>query len=322
MDMPGYLDYQKMAMQDPMAYGQSIHRLGLAKLFQAEKQKQAESKTLADTMANDQSQQMNPLLVQQQRLVNTGKDTSNQEAGLTLKRNKAVHSYNLDADQRAAILKIGEDQLKTAQQKIDLDYASGDPVRIERAKHGEQWLSTVRAEKRKNDAKMEKERYKQMQETGRATERNATTLEAQRIAGQSRTDVAGMKGANKGVTDIKQAVLSGKMSPANAAVAFHGAAMTAADPEDRALYAQMASDYETLAKQMPAAGNAGKIDTPAVAGLPAVQQPSAFNGGQPPAPTPKLSAPAGRTAIYKGGKAFSVPDNQVKDALAQGYTIK
>lgn len=286
MDMPGYLDYGKMMEMNPMAYQQATDQLSLAKQFQAEKQKQAEAQTLADLLKNDQSQKMNPMLLEAQGQINQGRGYENQSKSMELDRTKATHQQQLTLDQREMARKLTDQDFKEADQHIERMLRSGDQKQIQEAIKAQQYLPALLAEKRKHEQEMEKVRYQQQQETGRSVERNQTTLEAARIGAQSRTDVAGMRGTkDQGVVDIEQRVQSGKMSPAQAAVAFHGAAMMATDPDKKQLYATLAANYETLAKQIPAAANAGKIDTPAVANLPAMSQPSAF-GGNLQQPTP------------------------------------
>lgn len=302
MEMPGYLDYQKMAMQDPMAYGQSMDQLGLAKLFQAEKQKQAESKTLADMMANDQSREMNPLLVQQQRLNNIGKDTTNQDAGLTLERNKAMQTANLNADQRAAAMKITDDQLKSAQQKIELDYMSGDPERIKRAQQGEQFLSAVRAEKRKAADEMEK-----VKEQGR----NSLAVTNANVAGQRGIEQMRIDaGKYDKKAGISWAVKFGSLPPATRVGNLQAALTAGKDPatgepmdaETRAMYVSMLEqDMATLnAANNARGGNTGvTLSIPQGGGSPALvnKTPVTVNPQGNSQPQPKIQSPQDQQAL-------------------------
>lgn len=318
MDMPNYLDYGKMMEMNPMAYQQATDQLSLAKQFQAEKQKQAEAKSLADMMANDQSSKLNPMLLEAQGQINAGRGMDNQTKGMELDRSKATHQQQLTLDQREMARKLTDADFKEADQHIERMLRSGDQNQIQEAIKAQQYLPALLAEKRKHEREMEKTKYEQQQETGRSLERNQTTLEAARIGAQSRTDVAGMRGAkDKGAVTIEERVQAGKMSPAQAAVAFHGAAMTTDDPEKQQLYSRLAAQYETLAKQIPAAANAGKIDTPAVANLPAMQLPSAFGGGQPP---PAANKPQHNLADLKAmypGKS----DAEIKAAYKRKFGV-
>lgn len=289
MDMPGYLDYGKMAMQDPMAYGQSMDQLKLAQLFQAEKQKQAESKSLADMMANDQSQKMNPLLVEQQQQTNAGKGIANEEAGMTLGIRKATYPQEMQDKIEKYALGADDNKLKMVEQKINLAYMSGDPAQIEKAKHAEQFLSAVRAEKRKNDAAMDKERYSQQQETGRAVERNNTTLEAARIGAQARIDSAGKRGGSS-PADF-WSTYYGKLKTVadkHAALISEATKLGADDPEAQKMI-QMA---EAIRPQVEAANaaKAGTLNVGAATNMPVNQVPSVAPPGAQPQ-VPKMQAP-------------------------------
>jgi hypothetical protein len=156
MDMPGYLDYGKMMEMSPLAYNQAMAQMGLAQQFQAEKLKQTQMKSLADQMTNDQTSQMNPLLLEQRRglnqgigLDNTGKGIKNEDDGLTLQRNKAMQTNNLNADQRKAAIALTDDNIRQAEQHITEGLMSGDPARQRQALQAQQWLPVIMAERRK-----------------------------------------------------------------------------------------------------------------------------------------------------------------------------
>jgi len=190
MEMPNYLDYGKMMEMNPMAYQQSQDQLSLAKQFQAEKQKQAEAKSLADMMANDQTRSMNPMLLEGQSQINQGRSVTNQSSALDFERKKATHVQDLNADQRAAARKLTEDDFKEADQHIEKMLRSGDQAQIQDALKAQQYLPALLAEKRKHEREMELERYKQQQETGRSVERNNTTLQAAQMGNNSREAIA------------------------------------------------------------------------------------------------------------------------------------
>ena len=175
MDMPGYLDYGKMMEMNPMAYQQATDQLSLAKQFQAEKQKQAENTTLEGLLKNDQSRQMNPMLLEERAQINQGRNVTNQSSALDFERKKATHVQDLNADQRAAARKLTEDDFKEADQHIETMLRSGDPQQIQQAIKAQEYLPALLAEKRKHEREMEKERYKEMQATGRSLENNATS---------------------------------------------------------------------------------------------------------------------------------------------------
>ena len=152
MEMPGYLDYGKMMEQNPLAYDQSMTQLGLAKLYQAEKQKQAENTTLEGALKNDQSRQMNPMLLEQQFQTNVDKGMDNQNKGMTLGMREQTYDQELQKKIDDFATQADESKLKSIEQKINLAMLSGDPQKVAQAKQAEQFLASVRESKRKSDA--------------------------------------------------------------------------------------------------------------------------------------------------------------------------
>lgn len=196
MEMPGYLDYQKMAMQDPMAYGQSMDQLGLAKMFQAQKQREAELK-------NQQSAEMNPMLLQEQGLKNTGygldnigKGQINEDRDMTLNARKITYPQEIRSKIEKFAIEADENQLKTIEQKIQLGYLSGDPQRIAQAKEAEQMLKSVREAKLAHTRKMEEVGAKEAGDDRRNAATNATQLEIAKLKAN--------KAGNSGLTVIQQ----------------------------------------------------------------------------------------------------------------------
>jgi len=150
MEQPGYLQYGEMMNMNPIAYGQAQEQVGLARQWQAEQQKQAELKSLSDLYATQQSQQMNPLLLEQQRLTNAGKGMANEDGGMSLGIRKATYPQELQAKIDDFATKADETKLKSIEQKINLAYLSGDPQQVDQAKQAEGFLASVRASREKH----------------------------------------------------------------------------------------------------------------------------------------------------------------------------
>lgn len=270
MDMPGYLDYGKMMEMNPMAYQQASDQLSLAKQFQAEKQKQAEAKSLADMMANDQSKQMNPMLLEAQGQINQGRGVTNQSSALDFERKQATHVQDLSADQRAAARKLTEDDFKEADQHIEKMLRSGDQQQIQQAIKAQQYLPALLAEKRKHEAEMEKERYKEMQATGRSLENNATSRYVADRGAEARIASAGSRGGPVSVTNTLV-----KLDPVKRLGTVQAILATGINPDTQQPLSEIERSYftnmyeqDTLALDArTGAALAGKLDMGAATGM-------------------------------------------------------
>ena len=89
----------------------------------------------------------------------------------------------------------------------------------------------------------------------------------------------------------------GKLKLREIPTAFTLAAAKEADPEQKALLLREAAKAELLLKQLPAAGQAGSIDTPAVANLPAKTQTSLFNSPDVVPKSPSTLTPQDNEAL-------------------------
>jgi len=297
MEMPGYLDYQKMAMQDPMAYGQSMEQLGLAKLFQAEKQKEYELK-------NQQSEKMNPMLLEQQGLHNTGlgldntgKGQINQDRGMTLEARKQTYPQEIQSRIEKFALEADESKLKGIEQKIQLGYLSGDPQRIEQAKQAEQMLKSVRDAQRTQQYKMQEVNAKEAGDTARNKATNATQVEVANIRNQR--PVGG-----SGLTVIQQL---GKMKVPERlgtikAILQSGINPTTNDPLtdiEKVFFETMYQQDAATTDARTGAAQAGKLDMNAATGMktnpvPSVRLPDDV---APKATSPQAFKPQDRQAL-------------------------
>lgn len=263
LQMPGYLDYGKMLSMNPVAYGQAMDQLKLAQLYQAEQQKQTEQKTIADIMANQQNEKMNPLRVENQTLVNQGLGIRNSSDNLDLDYKKAGQQYRLDEQQRAAALKLSDDDMKAAEQHVNMLLISGDPAKQQMGLRMQQWLPAIQAERRKHQMEMEK-----VQEQSRAHAATAQiNADTQKTLEQMRIDAGKYKGKNAAVS---WAIKFNSLPPATRIGNLRGALASGKDPvtgepmteEDRQMYqAILEQDQATLdaGNQARAAGGAGII---------------------------------------------------------------
>ena len=254
--------------------------LELADQFRQEAFKQQQNTTRKGTLENDQSAEMNPLLIDQRRvlnegdvLANTGKRTANQSNQLLLERQQANQQNVLNEDQRKAAVAAPQHEIDMFDKKIEMGLRNPDPKIRSQALEMQSWLPAILAERRKFQQQLDLEG---VQQKGRLALVGAQGQNAKDIA-QMNIDAGKFKGkAGQGVAAIKDAVQSGKMSAEKAAVALHGAAQFTEDPELAAKYTQMAQQYEQFAMQQRNAGAGGKLDIGAATGMPTQTLPPAL----------------------------------------------
>ena len=236
MPMPSVNDLQTMyGAWNPQAYLQAQDNAGLERQFreqqyaqEQEQAKQAGLKTQFETQANPLRIQGMGLDNTHKGLTNTGLDQSNQSAGLKLEREKALQQLNLDADQRKALMGITADQLAQADQRIEQGRRSLDPTEQAHAEKLYQLTGAARALQATQDRKMEETKYKELQDTGRATERNNTSLEVARINQEGQTARLGSRAS---AAPVSWARSLDKLSPDKQVAALEYTIKMGIDPD-------------------------------------------------------------------------------------------
>lgn len=112
---------------NPDAYNQAKSNQDLAGMYQQQKLLQEGTNTQKGIQEYNQNEAMNPLLVEQQGLVNTGKNQANQTGALQLQRDYAIQGQRLQQDQVDAIQKMTDSDFKTIQQHGQQLLYSSDP---------------------------------------------------------------------------------------------------------------------------------------------------------------------------------------------------
>jgi len=101
---------------NPDAYTQAKSNQDLAGMYQQQALLQHGIKTQQDLESLNQSYQMNPELVNQIRLGNTGKQQANESGAMDLERKYAIQGQVLQQDQVDAITKLKESDFKVMEQ--------------------------------------------------------------------------------------------------------------------------------------------------------------------------------------------------------------
>jgi len=246
MDMPGYLDYGKIMQMNPFAAYQANQQMDLAKQFQDQKYQQEQNTTNKGTLENIFSAQNNPNKVQQQILQNEGLGLSNENMGyknrtdkLGAERAEANQQNILSADQRAAALKMSDDDMKAFDFHVGELLRNPDPAQRAEGAKLQTYLSSYQAERRKAADELSK--------AGEASRIHAGS--AERIA-NANIEAGRWDKAPKGGSSLSFSMQLSKMKVPEQLTALQGALATGIDPDTGAEMSPMAKQgYQAMYDQ-------------------------------------------------------------------------
>jgi len=246
MDMPGYLDYGKIMQMNPFAAYQANQQMDLAKQFQDQKYQQEQNTTNKGTLENIFSAQNNPNKVQQQILQNEGLGLSNENMGyknrtdkLGAERAEANQQNILSADQRAAALKMSDDDMKAFDFHVGELLRNPDPAQRAEGAKLQTYLSSYQAERRKAADELSK--------AGEASRIHAGS--AERIA-NANIEAGRWDKASKGGSSLSFSMQLSKMKVPEQLTALQGALATGIDPDTGAEMSPMAKQgYQAMYDQ-------------------------------------------------------------------------
>lgn len=291
MDMPGYLDYGKIMQMNPFAAYQANQHMDLAKQFQDQKYQQEQNTTNKGTLENIFSAQDNPNRVESRILQNEGQGLLNEGQGyknrtdkLGAERAEAMHQNNLNADQRAAALKMSDDDMKKFDYHVGELLRHPDPTQRAEGAKLQTYLSSYQAERRKAADAMALQQEQTRSHLGgiNAQQEGQKNLEQMRIdAGKYK------KGDPQGTTSsIYNSLYSGKIKLNEMPAVFTFAANGESDPASKQFLLNEAAKAEALIKQKPLAGKTGEIDAAAMTEMPARTQSNIYGN---PQSTPQMT---------------------------------
>jgi hypothetical protein len=204
---------------NPMSYMQGQQNQDLASQFRDQAYKSNQNEVTQGALKNAQAVQMNPLLLAQQGLTNTGldlgnnsKSISNASAGIDLSHKAALAPDSLDAQREELRTRLGDAQYNTLSNTIlrsHLDnIKSGDPEKIAQT---EPMLAFLNGSAGKNVAERTNTRgISELTNSARLLENQATNRNQLEIAGinaGSRIEVgAGHNAASIQAAQIKQSL--------------------------------------------------------------------------------------------------------------------
>lgn len=296
MPMPSVNDLQTMYGDwNPQAYLQAQSNADLERQYRESEYGRQQELTKQEGLNTLFKQQDDPNRVQERVLTNRARELGNtgleqgiESKGMQLERDRAMQQYNLNADQRKALMQVTDDELKQADQVIEQLRRSLDPEEQKRGQQLYEFTGAARALKQKQAEAMEMERYKQMQETGRSVERNQTTLRAAEIsqAGQDRRfqpKTGG--GADFWANYYKTRGAFKQYSMLISEIAK----VRDSNPEEAAIMQRMADDLQPAAQAELGSPKPGAINAGEVANLPTN-------------PLPQIAPPRGNLSNVPRGK--------------------
>lgn len=277
MEMPNYLDYDKMYEMNPMAFHEAQGQLGLARQFQDQKLQQEQARVKQMTLANQFDEQNNPLKLENQRLTNTGLEHANVESGVKARVSAATEGLQLDAAQKDLIMKAKKSDLDGMEYEGQRMAYSTDP-NIRAA--GEALLKMHRdfVKMREQNEFLASESSKQ-REHQTALERERQAALDRRQAAQAKLKADSTKATDKMSTDQRIGWYVQKAEEA----------YQAGDAESYNYYQSQVQYLNSLIASRRPDTMVGKPDVGAITGLPTVQsRPSPIAPGlqssQQPAP--------------------------------------
>lgn len=242
VNLPSFGELGQMEFMSPMAFQQAQNQIGLANQFQQQNLGLGAQDLQAKTLANQFSEQANPMRLQGLGLDNEAKTNANVLGGIDARTAAALEPEAKAAKRQALLAKASEDELKQLLSTAEKEYMSDDPLV---SKRGENKLLHTKAElTRRNSAADALERAQaqaearlqgiQMAQEGQSGRTAATNASRESIA-------AGNISAKERAL---QAKAQGNPKTAEAAaVKYQMEADMEEDPTEKARLAQLAKQY-------------------------------------------------------------------------------
>ena len=268
---------------NPESYARGYQNQDLAEQFRQQAYQQQQNATRKGSLENDQSEQMNPLLLEQRRglntqtgLENTSKGIKNSGDQLALERQQANQQNVLNEDQRKAVLAAPQHEIDMMDKQIELGLRNPDPQVRSRALEMQSWLPTIQAARRRaaDDIAKIKETSKGHIAGIEASGKNSLALEDQQFehGKYDRNSKAGFS--------IEQRIDMENDPAKKMALLIDAAnqADQAGDKDSANLYVQRAQALDNLVKMRSAGAmpKAGTLDLGQAAQLPTNPSPSAM----------------------------------------------
>lgn len=239
----------------------------------------------AKAIENEQSELMNPLLIAQQGLVNTGQELNNTNQGLVnqglsldVDKKTKLHDESIAAESAALRSKLGDEKFIQLGNEVYADHLenlkSGDPVKIARTAALLPYLGGAVGKTADRIQARDLEELQRITQQNIASGNNETQLTINReniAAGKYKKNDP--QGTTAGIYD---SLYKGRIKLNEMPAVFTFAANSETDPMAKQFLLNEAAKAEALIKQRANAAKTGEIDVGAMTEMPTRDQPALY----------------------------------------------
>ena len=275
VSMPSYLDYGKMMEMNPVAQFQAQQQQGLAQQFAQQRLQQEQEQLKTSQLANQFSEQDNPLRIQSRQADIESKGYENRQQRVKTDQTEALAPGALSLAQQKQVLEADEGQIKHMQQVAQQYLYDDDP---ETQRKGRTLLEKSKEYiemRQKHKDEMEKQDLIRKSAEKVAGIHAGATIQAAQIGAESRFQALQAKSQPKSPAEI-----ASKLGFEKGAVYWKMKAIDApSGSEEAKKYEDLAEQFEQANLNQKSALSNGKIDPGALTGLPTQKVGPALGGG-------------------------------------------
>lgn len=275
VNLPSISELGQMDFLPSAQFQQANNQINLANMFQQQNLATGQEDLLTKQLANQLTQQTNPLKTQRMGLENTGLDIANTIKNVEARTKQALEPDDINAQRQKMLTELDDDKLKQFASRASWEMMQDDP------KLQASGLRKIMASKAEFDRRNKQSDVLEKVAAEGANSANVANIHAgasrdvANINSDARRAVAETKA--KGVQDFDQALAQGKFKTLESALTYATMqAQFAQNPDEQATWTNRARQLETLTQNKALAGSAGKIDPGAATGLPTIQTRSGF----------------------------------------------
>lgn len=288
VNLPSINELGAMGGMDFGAYQQAQNQIGLANLFQQQNLASGAADLQTKNLANQYSEQANPLRLDKLGLENVGTGYDNTLKRVESETKAALQGDDIASKRQKMLADMDETKLKQLETRAQWEMMQEDPKVRE---SGMRKLMASKAEwerRNKHTDDMEKIKLQGQNSMDVAKVHAGATERSAQISADARRQIAESK--NKGVASFDDAVRLGKFKTIESALTYATIQLqTAESLEDQQAWAVRAKQFEDLLRNKALASSNGKIDPGAATNLPTIQVPSAIRVPTAPTAQPGMS---------------------------------
>lgn len=320
VNLPSMTDLGQMEFMSPMAFQQGQKQIDLANLFQQQNLATGQEDLQTKRLANQFSEQANPLRINKLGMENEGLSSDNIIKGVEARTKAALQDDDIAAKRQKMLADMDEDKLKQFVNRASWEMNQVDDPKLQAS--GLKKIMASKAEfDRRNKQKDELEKIDLQGKNSKdvANIHAGATLGAARIAADSRSALAAAKAK---IDPSSEAAIDAALNKMQSAKARHAALTDAAtkfamtDP-DKAAYFQARADAVRPQAEAEINNRPAGIDVPAATGLPQAPRAS-IAAPSAPAAAPK-NAPSNLADVSK--MYPGVPAEKLREAYKKKFGV-